>query len=297
MSIAVLSDIHGNYIALKGCIDYALSRDIKTFIFLGDYVGELAYPHQTMQMIYELAAQYECYFIKGNKEDYWIEYQNTGEYGWRDNDSTTGSLLYTYNHLSKQDIDFFKSLLISQEIVIGDMPPIMLCHGSPYKSNQKLLANNDNTYEIMDLVDAPLILCGHTHIQNKIVHNGKTVLNPGSVGVPLYSNGQSQFMLLHAVGTHWEEEFVSLAYDVDRVIEELHLSKLDQHAPYWCMVTENLLRKGNISHGTVLSRAMTLCHNEGGNCIWPNIPEKYWAQAVAEIIISDKRKRLHPDKD
>lgn len=44
MSIAVLSDIHGNYIALKKCLEYALHKGVNTYVFLGDYVGELAYP-------------------------------------------------------------------------------------------------------------------------------------------------------------------------------------------------------------------------------------------------------------
>jgi predicted phosphodiesterase len=35
MDIAVLSDIHGNYIALEHCLEYALSHNINTFIFFG----------------------------------------------------------------------------------------------------------------------------------------------------------------------------------------------------------------------------------------------------------------------
>ncbi|WP_286173276.1 metallophosphoesterase [Clostridium sp. WB02_MRS01] len=42
MDLAVLSDIHGNYIALEKSVEYALSRGVKSFAFLGDYVGELA---------------------------------------------------------------------------------------------------------------------------------------------------------------------------------------------------------------------------------------------------------------
>ena len=44
LNIAVLSDIHGNYAALQKCLDYAVTIGIDTFIFLGDYLGELAYP-------------------------------------------------------------------------------------------------------------------------------------------------------------------------------------------------------------------------------------------------------------
>lgn len=75
MEIAVLSDIHGNYVALERCITYSLERGIRTFIFLGDYIGELAYPERTMQILYELRKEYQCYFIKGNKEEYWINYR------------------------------------------------------------------------------------------------------------------------------------------------------------------------------------------------------------------------------
>lgn len=284
MDIAVLSDIHGNYIALEKCINYALSKNISTFIFLGDYVGELAYPEKTMQKIHEVSDKYECYFIKGNKEDYWIDYQNSAEVGWQDNDSTTGSLLYTYKHLSKRDIEFFAGLPVSENISIGNMPQITICHGSPYKVNQKLVSNDEKTFEIMEAIDTPIILCAHTHIQNKIKNKGKMVLNAGAVGVPLHSNGKSQFMILHETDQKWKEEFVSLEYDVEKVIEELHTSGLDKCAPYWCIVSEYLLRYGNISHGTVLAKAMSLCKDETGKCKWPDVPEKYWKQAVEEIM-------------
>lgn len=283
MAVAVLSDIHSNYIALETCIDYALSKNIRTFIFLGDYIGEMAYPEKTMERIYALSADYECYFIKGNKEDYWIDYQNN-RFIWLDNDSTTGCLLYAYKHLSQRDLDFFKGLPISQNITLGNMPQITICHGSPYKTNENLFPANDKTFDIMEGLDSSVILCGHTHFQGKIENKGKMVLNAGAVGLPLNSNRKSQFLILHEMDNQWNEEFVSLEYDVERVIEEIHASGLHNHAPYWCMVTENLLRNGNIPHTTVLKRAMSLCDDETGNCIWPNVPEKYWKQAVEEMI-------------
>ena len=64
MDIAVLADVHGNYIALERCLEYAFSRNINTFIFLGDYIGELAYPERTMQILYDVKDRYKCYFIR-----------------------------------------------------------------------------------------------------------------------------------------------------------------------------------------------------------------------------------------
>ena len=82
MDIAVLSDIHGNHEALKTCVTHALNKGIKTFIFLGDYTAELAYPEKTMKFIYNMHKKYECYFIRGNKEEYWLNYLADGETGW-----------------------------------------------------------------------------------------------------------------------------------------------------------------------------------------------------------------------
>lgn len=289
MDIAVLSDIHGNYVALERCLEYAFSRNINIFFLLGDYIGELAYPERTMQILYDLSNEYQCYFVKGNKEEYWLKYRAEGEKGWKDKNSTTGALLYAYNSLNNRDLEFFAQLQPVQEIVIDKMPSIIICHGSPYKVGEKLLPDDARTIDIMNSVNSSAILCGHTHIQRKIVHNEKCVLNPGAVGMPLFSEGKTQFLILHGNDGMWSEEFISLGYDVDRVINDMHEVKLDEHAPYWSLITEYILRKGHVSHGKILSRAMELCKEETGDCVWPDIPEKCWEQAVDEIIALQKR--------
>ena len=284
MKIAVLSDIHGNYIALQKCVDYVLSKSINTFIFLGDYVGELAYPQKTMEIIYSLKEKYNCFFVKGNKEDYWLDYQTNGEKGWNECDSTTGSLFYTYNNLTPEDLEFFKSLTHTDELEFDRYPSITICHGSPQKVNEKMLPNNEKTLAIMEENTSSYILCGHSHVQGKIEHNGKLVLNAGAVGVSLHGDGKAQFMILEGSEQKWNYEFISLEYDVEKVIEDLYISGLMQKAPAWCKVSANLLRTGETSHGTVLAKAMELCRNELGECNWPNVPEKYWDLAVREMI-------------
>ena len=284
MDVAVLSDVHGNYVGLERCLEDAFSRNISTFIFLGDYIGELAYPERTMKILYDVNARYKCYFIKGNKEDYWLNYRAGGEKGWKDKDSTSGSLLYAYKALSAKDLDFFAQLQPVQEITVGEMPAITICHGSPNKINEKMLPDDARTIEVMNSVKTSIILCGHSHVQRKILHNEKCVLNPGAVGIPLFSEGKTQFLILHGNEGTWSEEFISLEYDVDRVISDMHEVKLKEHAPYWSLITENIMRGSNMSHGKILTRAMELCTEENGDCVWPNIPEKCWKQAVFEII-------------
>lgn len=64
----------------------------------------------------------------------------------------------------------------------------------------------------------------------------------------------------------------------------MHESGLDDMAPYWNEVTKHLILTGEVSHGTVLSRAMELCMEENGACDWYNVPEKYWEKAIEEML-------------
>lgn len=281
--IGVLADIHGNDTALERCMTYAAERGIDTFLFLGDYIGELAYPERTMAMLQDIRARYDCTFIRGNKENYWIDYRTSGGGDWEDNNSTTGMLLYAYSHLSDEDIDFFESLPIKQRIEISGYQPFMICHGSPDRVSEKMVPGSERLRQILEDMDTELIISGHTHRQGQETHHGNVFLNPGSVGIPCLSGGKTQFLILHGGKEGWKEEFVSLEYNVDKVISDMRAERLDFHAPYWNYVTERLLKDGKISNGTVLNQAMALCEAEQGKCVWPHIPEEYWARAVKEI--------------
>jgi len=284
MNIAVLSDLHGNHIALEKCITEIEKRNIKKIIFLGDYIGELAYPQKTMKLLQKIMNNYECICLRGNKEDYWIDRKKSGHSGWKENDSTTGMLYYAYKNLTDDDLLFFEHLPYVQMIYFENMPVIAAYHGSHNQHGKKLRTNTDNSKQLFVDTDATVILCGHTHIRDEILDQKRILLNPGSVGMPLHSNGKSQFLILSEENHQWKQEFIDLEYDVESVIRELHEENLYEIAPYWTRITEHILRNGTVSHGTVFSRANQLCYEETGSWGWPNLPEKYWEQAVKELL-------------
>ena len=284
MDIAVLSDIHGNHVALEACVKYAVERGIDTFVFLGDYLGEMAYPEKTMAHLYRLKEQYTCYFIKGNKEDYWIKHHLNNEIEWPDNNSASGSLHYTYERLTDRDFRFFESMVPSAELKPSkELPAFIACHGSPRNAYEKMLPD-ERTYQLMEHASLPLILCGHTHIPGELTYNGCHVVNAGSVGVALDGSAHAQFLLLHGIKNAWSWEFLSIPYDTRQVLTELKEEQLHLHAPFWCHITKQLLNGSTVSHGTVLSLAMELCRQNTGCCEWPDIPEHYWEQACCELL-------------
>ncbi|MBE5868950.1 MAG: metallophosphoesterase family protein [Lachnospiraceae bacterium] len=284
MRVAVLSDIHGNHIALEKCMEEIERRKIQKLIFLGDYVGELAYPQKTMAYLRKIMKKYECNFIRGNKEDYWLDREHDQSIAWKEGDSTTGALLYAYSNLNYDDISFFESLSHMKVISFDGLPAIAAYHGSHDSKGKKLGSNTDSSHILFRDTEESIILCGHTHIRNKILCADRVLFNPGSVGVPLESNGVSQFLILSGEQGKWQYEFVDVSYDIESVIQELHEEDLYAKAPCWTRVTENLLRNGDISHGTVLSRAMQLLYNDTGKWCWPDIPEQYWERAIGELI-------------
>ena len=178
MKIAVLSDLHGNHVALKKCMTEIKKRDINKIIFLGDYIGELAYPQKIMELLREIMKDFECICMRGNKEDYWIERKKSGHSGWKEKDSTTGMLYYAYKNMTEEDLTFFESLPYMQKICFEDLPVIAAYHGSHNQQGEKLQLNIDNSRQLFDDTDASVILCGHTHERIEIHENNRMLLNP-----------------------------------------------------------------------------------------------------------------------
>ncbi|WP_051525918.1 metallophosphoesterase family protein [Butyrivibrio proteoclasticus] len=296
MDIAVFSDIHGNYSALQACIDYAVGRGITNFMLLGDYVTDCPSPQKTMEKIYVLKQYFNTYIIKGNREDYLLDYHKSGAGNWRKG-SASGALLYTYENLTQKDFDFFDSLQSYGQFEMKGYPSFEYCHGSPGQINELLYREKRNTKKVLTHLKGNYLVHGHTHIQGTYVYRGKKAINPGSVGMPWYYGGKTQFCILHGSSKGWEEDYIQLEYNRKEIIRDFKSSDISRYAPAWAAVSMHTIRTGVDLNQTVLLRAMRLCEQERGNVRWPNIPEKYWAIALKENYIDLHGKEIpHTDE-
>ena len=289
MNIAVMADIHSNHIALEACLAEARKRRAEAFLFLGDYLGDLAYPERTLELLETVRRQYPCTFIRGNKEDYWIDHQNGkhGEWTWRAGSSGSGMLAYVYDRLTPEQIRAFEKMPVSMTMRYPGLPAFVICHGSPWKANESLREDYDYIDELTKRLETELTLCAHFHIQSQYIRHGKRIVNPGAVGVPLRSGGQTQFMMLTGSDGKWETEFISLPYDRDSVLREMDEENLAAQAPGWYRVTREVLRNGTATHLMTLRRAQELYEQHTGIRDWKNIPEAYWNLALTELGVPD----------
>lgn len=284
--IAVIGDIHSNHIGLERCIDHALKRNVNEFLFLGDYISDCAYPQKTMQIIYEMDQNYPCIFIRGNREDYMLDYRKNPQKNWTYS-SASGSLLYTYDNLTQRDFQFFERIGIAGYYERKGLKLFRYCHGSLTRSNEILEPDADNTVQIMKNLDVDFLVSGHVHFQEEKMYDDKKIFHPGAVGISWFFDGKTQYMILHGAQYGWEGEFFQLEYDVESVVKEFETSGLNQKAPYWSKINIHTLRTGIDKNGDCLRLAMKLCKEETGSASWPDIPEKYWQQAVKEFGIED----------
>ncbi|MBP3199274.1 MAG: metallophosphoesterase family protein [Butyrivibrio sp.] len=295
MDIAVFSDVHGNYSALQACIDYAVGKGITNFLLLGDYVTDCPYPQKTMELIYVLRKYFTTYIIRGNREEYLLNFRKNKEGNWKKG-SASGSLLYTYENLTEKDFEFFENLPTFGSFQEKGISGFEYCHGSPNNVSELLYKEKRNTKKILSHLQSGMLLHGHTHIQGSYIYRGKKAVNPGSIGIPWYYGGKTQFCILHGTGKNWEEEYIQLEYDRKKILRDFKESGITSYAPAWAAVTMHTIRTGKDLNQTVLLRAMRLCEQERGTVRWPNIPEKYWAIALKENYIDLNGKEIPHDE-
>ena len=180
---AVISDVHGNRSALEVVLENIKKRGIHLIFNLGDCLYGPLDPAGTA----DLLMSHEIISVSGNEDRILIE---------NDPDSEENpSLSYVRSVLKDDHYKWLKSL---EQTLIFDTD-FFLCHGTPENDMEYLLQNVTKTgvvqreaNEIMEMlsdINRKVILCGHDHIQNtKKLPDGKIIVNPGSVGLPAYTD-------------------------------------------------------------------------------------------------------------
>ena len=231
MKIAVFSDIHSNHIALRACFAEAEKRGADVWAFLGDYVSDCACPHKTMELLYRAKAEKRCYFVKGNREEYLLNHQEHGS-NWAYGE-ITGSFLYTYDNMMPEDMAFIEALPMNEVIRIPGTDPVHICHGAPYKTRVELKPGNGRLPEVLSHVEAPVLLSGHSHTPFVEYCDGKTYVNPGSLGIPTTGVTQAEMAFLTWDGSRWVPELVRVPYDIEGTVREMEEAGLQKLTLVW----------------------------------------------------------------
>lgn len=200
--IGIISDIHGNYPALKAVLDELDAIGCREIISLGDVCG---YYCMVRQCIKELRER-NIPNILGNHDAYVLQGISCGR-------SFTANLCLDYQRsvLSAEDLDWLKAS--RSDIKRNHM---WFVHGGWKDYLDEYLEN-------FDFLDRPnndikLYGSGHTHVQKKTEGKHAVYFNPGSVGQPRDYDSRAAYAIIE---NDYSVLLKRVRYDIDKIAFEM----------------------------------------------------------------------------
>lgn len=217
MKIAVLSDIHGNLLALESVMDDIQKNNCEKLLFLGDYALAGPEPGDTVNFCMSLSKRDNVEMIQGNTDEMIANYSEEVFNNVAKNAPIMANALKEEaNTLSKHQIEFLRDLPAQKSLTI-DGVKILMVHGSPRRNNEDIMPDTplEEVEKMLSSVKEDLILCGHTHIPCGFQTNTRqTVLNDGSVGRPFTENPEACYAIVTTFGNGgFEVEHHFVKYD------------------------------------------------------------------------------------
>ncbi len=232
MKIAVLSDIHGNHLALKLVLDEARILGIERLFILGDIVGYYYHPDAVIELLKDWPKE----MIQGNHEGMLKDAEEDFSTADAIRNKYGSGIDFALKKLSKQWIKELTELPSRMTRCIDGLQ-FELCHGSPWERDHYVYP--DTHKDILDkclISGADFVFLGHTHRPFFYQKDNTSVVNVGSVG---QSRDRGSIANWAFVDTDNRTlVFKNTFYDSSSIIEEV--KKNDPLLPY---LYEFFLRK------------------------------------------------------
>jgi len=238
MRLALISDIHGNNVALEAVLTAISTRAIAQVICLGDVASTGPQPCEVMKRLREMS----CPVVMGNM-DAWLlqpepkEQPDLRRQRWQEMD------LWCAGQLSSADRAYLRSFQPSLEYPLLDEKTLVCYHGSPRSYNERILPTTPEEELEQALAGArgDLLVGGHTHVQMFRRFKDLLVFNPGSVGLamdrvsPLSDIRQpafAEYAIVEYNQTSLQVELHRIAFDLQAFIQVMNTSGMP-HAAWW----------------------------------------------------------------
>ena len=228
--IALLSDIHGNSVALDAVLtDIEAQGEITFYWVLGDLVALGPDPVGVLERLARLS---NAIYVRGNTDHYVVTDEQPPPSV--DTVRTDLSLLPLYRMVARQTgwtqgaiasagwLNWLAALPFEQRLVSPDGTRLLAVHASPGRHDGVGVHPNLNEAELRHLVsgcEADLVCVGHTHWPMDIHVDGINVVNLGCVSNPTPPDLRASYVVLEADASGYHIRLRRVDYDRQLAIE------------------------------------------------------------------------------
>jgi len=229
--IACLGGIYSNYLALADALQDIQRRGVDAIYCLGDLGAFGPYPDRVFPLLRE--ADVQC--VQGNYDHsigHALDDCRCGYTDPRDNYFAQISYDYTLENTSGENREFLRTLPAERRLQLGPYR-VLLCHGSPRRTNEFLWESTTSTHFLQYLAaeqEADVIAATHTGIkwQRQLGDSGYFV-NVGVLGRP-ENDGRTHvwYTLLEVDQSNLKIDFIPVQYDYRRLAREMADERLPE---------------------------------------------------------------------
>jgi len=241
MRIALISDLHANMVALEAVLADSARVGVDQLICLGDVATLGPQPEAMLARLEALS----CLCIRGNHDDFLLD--PTLIHTYIEAPIVTESVAWCQDRITDAHRRFLTSFVPHARVQLSEDTDLFIFHGTPRSNMEELLATTPEATlnEMLGEHTAPVMACGHTHLQMLRQHRGTLIVNPGSVGMPFaeYVHGKAPVLMWHTEYAIVSAEGGVISVDLRRVPVDMVASRAAMAAsdnPLCCEILANM---------------------------------------------------------
>jgi putative phosphoesterase len=213
MTVAVISDVHGNLPALEEVLREIDEAGADLVVVCGDMVpGPM--PRETIERLMALGDR--ARFVRGNGDRELVACFDGMPPAPDRPESVRKVAPWCAAQIDRRHRDFLAAFEARLTVDVDGLGGVLCCHASPRNDVDVFTARSPDELvrTLFAGVDERVAVCGHTHMQFERDVDGMHIVNVGSVGMP-YGGGPGAFWALLGPGV----ELRRTAYHLERAAE------------------------------------------------------------------------------
>lgn len=227
VTVAFVSDIHGNLVALDATLAELQRRGpFHATVGGGDYALGGAYPAECVARVRELG--WAC--VRGNTDEWIVEAATDGRIRARDyppemarTAAQRAGDAWTAARLSPAQIAWLAELPLDWRLTGPSGKTLAYVHATPWNTHEVVRRADSDAQKVrlLDDAGADTLVYGHIHDGYIQQFGERTLACAGSVGLPVDGDTRGACLVATDAGDGWRLETVRVPYDQERYIAAL----------------------------------------------------------------------------